>query len=114
MAPPRSDFAQILPMLRESPRKVNREKQFIRGQYVALVAGVELGVGDAAFAPHRNQFNLRIVDQQCRRRVCGRRSIHQIAAEGGAALVGDGADPTCGFGQQGELRRNEPHPLANR
>ncbi len=98
-----SNLAQILVVLCEAQRNVNREEQFIGGEGIALVAGVKLGVRHAARAADRDQFNLGIVDQQGGRRIGSRRTVDKIAAKGGAALIGDGADPARGFGNEGKI-----------
>src|ERR1017187_1161048 len=89
--------------MRKSSWQMNGKEQFIGGHHVALVAGVEFSVGDAAAAALRDHFDIGVVDQQSRRRVRGGRTIDKVAAEGGAALVGNGTDPACRPGNEREL-----------
>jgi len=101
-------MARRVPTLRntgvvgESEWEMDGVEQFIRRHDVALVVGVELRIGNAASAANGDEFNLGVVHKQGRRRVGGGRSIDEIAADGGAALVGDGADPACDFARSGK------------
>jgi hypothetical protein len=80
-------------MVHEPAGNMDGVQKLIRSECGFLVAGVEVAVGDAARAARGDQFNLGVVNEKCGRRVGCRRGIHEIAANGCAALVGDGADP---------------------
>src|SRR4051812_4485120 len=93
-------LAQILPMVDEMPWDVDGVQKLIGNEYVFLVAGVEVTIPDASRASGGDQLNLGVVNEKCGRRVGGGRAVDEIAADGCAALVGDGADPRGGAGQQ--------------
>ena len=71
------------------PRQTHRDDQLIGGEVHLLVAGMEPIVRHQPTATRRCQFDRRVVDEQSRRRIGGRRGIGDVAGNRAPVLIGD-------------------------
>ena len=82
-----------------------RDSDLIGIQLGLLVASMEPNIGHAPLAANGSQQQLRFVDHQRGKGIrCGR-SIHDIAAQGAAVLVGNAARPGGRADEQRKLLR---------
>ena len=98
-----SDLADVGAVDGEAAFEMDAEEEFIGREDGFLVAEVEVAVGKGAGAAGGDEGNAGVVDEQRGGRVGGRTRIHDISAYRPAVLVGDGAGPACGLGEEGEV-----------
>src|SRR3954447_1571745 len=68
---------------------------------------MEIAIGQGAAASGRDKRNFGIISQQSGRRIRGRRSIDNIAADRPAVLVGNRPSPTGRLGEDREFVSND-------
>ncbi len=77
-------------------------EEFAGGEGSLLVAEVKVAVGQGALAVRGDEGEFGVVDEECGGRVGGGTGVDDVAADGGAVLVGDAAGPTGGLGEEGK------------
>src|SRR5277367_1906146 len=111
LRPPRSHFAKILFPPGMLPRQTNPPDQFPRVQVHFLVLSVKRRVMYPARPGRRNNFNFRVVNDQRRWRIGGRRSIRDVAAQCSAILRRHAPRLSSGAAQQRKFARQNLIPL---
>src|SRR6266851_938931 len=64
---------------------------------------MEVAVGQGALAVRGDEGEFGVVGEECGGRIGGGTGVDDVAADGGAVLVGDTAGPTSGLGEEGKI-----------
>ena len=105
-----ADFADVTVIAGVSAREADGVKKLVGGQDGFFVAEVEVAVrqGAVGYSPgaggRGDEGNGGVVRQERGRGVGGGRAVDEVAAEGTAVLVGDGAGPGGGMDEEREIR----------
>ena len=90
----------------------HRDDQLVGRERVLLDADEELRERQSPLAPHARHLDLRVLDEQWRQRVAGRRRGAEVAADRAAIADLRRADGARGLGQRGQrLGDLAPHRL---
>src|ERR1700761_8889784 len=78
-------------------------QKLVFGEGGLFVAEMEVAVGDDACAASGDKRELCLIGEERGWRIGGGAGVDDGASEGAAVLVGDGACPACGLGEEWEL-----------
>ncbi len=80
-------------------------EEFVGGEGGFFVAEVEVAVGEGALVAGGDEGEFGVVGEEGGWGVGGGAGVDDVAADGGAVLVGDAAGPAGGLGEEREFVR---------